>query len=693
MALRDNPYGAFNFMVELGDAGGEDQIVGGFSDVSGLGNEVKYSEYRNGNDKENHVRKVANTNTTDDVTLKRGVIGDLRLFAWLKATREGDVRPADGHDHAARRGARSRCASWVLQRGPAEEVGRADAGRQGRRRGRDGGAAPGRRADRLRVAVTVAGLQLGAPGVYRAPAPAEPPLRRRSGWTSPGSSGVAPRGPVDDPVPVDELVGLRVASSAASSAQPGARRLLPHAVHAFFAQGGARGLGGAGRRRPPAAGRCRPTARRGTGSRSADRPAPRWSSRPPDEGTLGHRARESRCEFDVGAVRSAAAVGGGRLAAAAGRRRRRPARCCGCGRRAACRRPGCRWVVRLARPTPGAGDAGSRCWTRRCDAGPAAAGRGSGGPVDVDVVTGTRHGRRPRSATVRRAGAASPGSGLRPATRGTGRRAGRRDVRGWSTPPAAGPTARCRRDACLTPAPSPLDRARAWTAATASTGELLRRRSTPSCCPSADADPLDERTRTAASTRMCAGSPRSACSCVPDLIWRPTAPSRPPSTRPAGAGRAREFDPCAGEPTRVPYAAGAAAARLLDGRDPAELAEIVRPAASGWSQLAERQRRFVALLDVPLRPAAARDRPVAGRRSTAATPRPTTRGSARCRRPATARRPLAASVPPSAVRRRASSPRGAPAGPPVGAGERARRRRGASRADVGDRRRRTTGCT
>lgn len=89
MALRDNPFGAFNFIVKLGQEGGDDQIVGGFSDVSGLGNEVKYSEYRNGNDMENHVRKVANTNTTDDVTLKRGVIGDLRLFTWLKLTREG----------------------------------------------------------------------------------------------------------------------------------------------------------------------------------------------------------------------------------------------------------------------------------------------------------------------------------------------------------------------------------------------------------------------------------------------------------------------------------------------------------------------------------------------------------------------------------------------------------------------------
>lgn len=93
MATRDNPYGVFNFIVKLGETGGEDQIVGGFSDVTGLGNEVQYSEYRNGNELESHVRKIPHMNTTDDVTLKRGVIGDLRLFDWLKATREGTINP------------------------------------------------------------------------------------------------------------------------------------------------------------------------------------------------------------------------------------------------------------------------------------------------------------------------------------------------------------------------------------------------------------------------------------------------------------------------------------------------------------------------------------------------------------------------------------------------------------------------
>src|SRR3954447_25922376 len=93
MAFRNNPYSAFKFMVKLGEAGGEDTIAGGFSDVTGLATEVKYADYRNGNEKDNHPRKVPNTNTTDDVTLKRGVIGDTRLFDWLNATRQGNFDP------------------------------------------------------------------------------------------------------------------------------------------------------------------------------------------------------------------------------------------------------------------------------------------------------------------------------------------------------------------------------------------------------------------------------------------------------------------------------------------------------------------------------------------------------------------------------------------------------------------------
>ena len=89
MAVRDNPYGAFNFLVTIGGTGGADDVTGGFSEVTGLGAEVVYFEYRNGNDRENHVRKIPALNKVSDVTLKRGIIGDLRLFDWLKATRDG----------------------------------------------------------------------------------------------------------------------------------------------------------------------------------------------------------------------------------------------------------------------------------------------------------------------------------------------------------------------------------------------------------------------------------------------------------------------------------------------------------------------------------------------------------------------------------------------------------------------------
>jgi len=89
--LRNNPYGAFNFLVSLG-AGDEASVIAGFSDVSGLGTEITYSEYRNGNDKVNTARKVANTYKQEDVTLKRGLIGSTDLFQWVKDVREG----ADG---------------------------------------------------------------------------------------------------------------------------------------------------------------------------------------------------------------------------------------------------------------------------------------------------------------------------------------------------------------------------------------------------------------------------------------------------------------------------------------------------------------------------------------------------------------------------------------------------------------------
>ena len=83
MANRNTPYGAFNYLVEFD--GGE--ILGGFSDVSGISSEIKVAEYRNGNEKENHTRKVGGIHTAGDVTGKRGIINSKSLFDWMKAAR------------------------------------------------------------------------------------------------------------------------------------------------------------------------------------------------------------------------------------------------------------------------------------------------------------------------------------------------------------------------------------------------------------------------------------------------------------------------------------------------------------------------------------------------------------------------------------------------------------------------------
>jgi phage tail-like protein len=87
--LRERPYSDFNFLVDLGD-GNTDGVQAGFQEVSGIGTEVTVVEYRNGNAKDNSVMKLTGLNKASDVTLKRGVIGALNLYAWLDQIRNGD---------------------------------------------------------------------------------------------------------------------------------------------------------------------------------------------------------------------------------------------------------------------------------------------------------------------------------------------------------------------------------------------------------------------------------------------------------------------------------------------------------------------------------------------------------------------------------------------------------------------------
>jgi phage tail-like protein len=87
MPDRTTPYGAFNFAVNLNGPIGEEQPLGGFSDVSGLSNEITIAEYRNGNEKPNHVRKVPGIHKVGDVTCKRGIVNSKDLWDWITQTR------------------------------------------------------------------------------------------------------------------------------------------------------------------------------------------------------------------------------------------------------------------------------------------------------------------------------------------------------------------------------------------------------------------------------------------------------------------------------------------------------------------------------------------------------------------------------------------------------------------------------
>jgi phage tail-like protein len=81
---RDVPYPNFNYTVGFD---GADDSFGGFSDVSGLMTELTVAEYRNGNERENHVRKIQGIHKVGDVTLKRGLIDAAQVWGWIQQSR------------------------------------------------------------------------------------------------------------------------------------------------------------------------------------------------------------------------------------------------------------------------------------------------------------------------------------------------------------------------------------------------------------------------------------------------------------------------------------------------------------------------------------------------------------------------------------------------------------------------------
>jgi phage tail-like protein len=84
--LRDEPYRNYPFGVDLGD--GE---TAGFAEVLLGTARIEVIEYREGADRQLETRKLPGRAHTDNVVLRRGITGDLDLYRWWDAVRDGDV--------------------------------------------------------------------------------------------------------------------------------------------------------------------------------------------------------------------------------------------------------------------------------------------------------------------------------------------------------------------------------------------------------------------------------------------------------------------------------------------------------------------------------------------------------------------------------------------------------------------------
>ena len=94
--LRNDPYPDSNFEVTITGISDDGRSVkGSFAEVSGLDVEIDVIEYRTGSE-DITVRKLPGLKKYSNITLKRGVIGDLTFWNWLASALNGQVVRADG---------------------------------------------------------------------------------------------------------------------------------------------------------------------------------------------------------------------------------------------------------------------------------------------------------------------------------------------------------------------------------------------------------------------------------------------------------------------------------------------------------------------------------------------------------------------------------------------------------------------
>jgi len=93
---RADPYPAYNFQVIVTGVSNDGKAVSGsFSEASGLEVEVPAILYRNGSE-DITQRKIPGLKKFTDITLKRGVTGDVDFWKWIVNALNGQVQRASG---------------------------------------------------------------------------------------------------------------------------------------------------------------------------------------------------------------------------------------------------------------------------------------------------------------------------------------------------------------------------------------------------------------------------------------------------------------------------------------------------------------------------------------------------------------------------------------------------------------------
>jgi phage tail-like protein len=88
--VRTEPYGAFNFLVEI-----DGVTQASFMEVSGLDVEVDVIDYRTGDAKTLGVRKLPGLVKYGNIVMKRGITLDHSLWDWMRKVIEGAVQRAN----------------------------------------------------------------------------------------------------------------------------------------------------------------------------------------------------------------------------------------------------------------------------------------------------------------------------------------------------------------------------------------------------------------------------------------------------------------------------------------------------------------------------------------------------------------------------------------------------------------------